>query len=90
MKTTKITIAGWQDRLDSRWKSLPVKRQRKYTRILFMAYLCLTAGILAQYCAQAGQAQPMVIRHIDNKGVTTAAEKQGNHQSIKKQAYENR
>jgi len=90
MKTTKITIAGWQDRLDSRWKSLPVEKQRKYTRILLIVYLCLTAGILAQYCTHAGKAEPMLIRHIDNKGVTTAAEKQGNKQSIKKQAYENR
>jgi hypothetical protein len=90
MKATKITIAGWQDRLDRSWRALPVERQHKYTRILFIAYLCLTAGIMVQYCAQAGKAQPMTIGHIDNKGVTTAAKPQGPQQSIKKQAYENR
>jgi len=89
MKTTKITVATWQDRLDSRWRFLPVERQRRYTRLLFIAYLCLVTGLLVQYCSQAGQVQPAGMRHIQNKGVV-AGERQGQVQSNKNDEYENR
>lgn len=34
------------ERLDNRWRALPLRKQHRYILLLFMAYLVLTIGII--------------------------------------------
>jgi len=66
MKEAISKTGQWQDRLDMKWRALPVKLQRRYTMMLFLAYLCIAGGIVIQYSIEVGkQAPAIVIRHID-------------------------
>ena len=50
MKKLRTTMDGYFDRLDRKWRALPVKRQRRYTLIFFLAYLLLTAAVITGVC----------------------------------------
>ena len=55
------------DRLDDRWRELPVRKQHKYTLYFFLGYLMLTAGVIAKVWYDTGKsAKDMKIRHIEN------------------------
>ncbi len=55
------------DKLDERWRALPVRKQHKYTLYFFVAYLILTAVVIFKVWYDAGnQDNKMVIEHIEN------------------------
>lgn len=67
MKRLRAKMDGYFDKLDERWRALPVGRQHKYTLYFFIAYLILTAGILSKVWYDARKPDKnMVIEHIEN------------------------
>lgn len=58
---------GYFEKLDGKWRALPVGRQHKYTLCFFVAYLILTAGVIFKVWYDAGKPDSnMVIEHIEN------------------------
>lgn len=67
MKKLRADIDQWFDRLDERWRLLPIYKQQQYTLYFFAAYLILTAGILLKVWFDAGKPNKnMVIDPIEN------------------------
>ncbi|SJN18523.1 hypothetical protein FM120_01095 [Sphingobacterium faecium PCAi_F2.5] len=67
MKKWKATMDKWFDKLDQRWRALPVRRQHRYTLYLFLGYLLLTAGVIGKVWYDAGKPDnSIVIEHIEN------------------------
>lgn len=57
----------WFDKLDKRWRSLPVRRQHKFTLYIFAGYLLLTAFVILKvWYDMANSDNKMVIEHIEN------------------------
>lgn len=55
------------DRLDERWRSLPVGKQHLYTLYFFIGYLLLTAGVVAKVWYDTSKSENnMNIDHIEN------------------------
>lgn len=55
------------DRLDDRWRELPVRKQHKYTLYFFVGYLMLTAGVIAKVWYDTGNSEnDLKIEHIEN------------------------
>lgn len=55
------------DKLDERWKTLPIGKQHRYTLYFFIVYLLLTAGVVFKVWYDAGKSgNGMVIEHIEN------------------------
>jgi len=46
MKNVQKTIDESFDKLDKRWRALPLRKQHRYILLLFLAYLVLTIGII--------------------------------------------
>ena len=67
MKKLRERLDNWFNKLDERWRSLPVKRQRKYTLLFFMGYLLLTVIVIAKVWFDTSKPNPTIeIRHIEN------------------------
>lgn len=64
MKKIQQILDKWFEKLDKRWRTLPVHKQQKYTMLFFFAYVVITAGVVLKVWFDAGQ--PEVIRHIEN------------------------
>lgn len=85
-----MTSTDWQDRLDARWRALPTKLQRRYTKLMFLLYLCITLDVMLWYCLDAkAQSCGMAFGHIGSKAPETKVQKQGNP-TLKNETYENR
>lgn len=54
------------DKLDNRWRALPVRKQHQYTLYFFVGYLLLTAGVVLKVWYDAGKSDDIVIEHIEN------------------------
>ena len=55
------------NKLDKRWRALPVGKQHKYTLYFFIGYLLLTAGVILKVWYDAGKSDNgLVIEHIEN------------------------
>ena len=55
------------DRLDERWRGLPLRKQHQYTLYFFVGYLLLTAGVIFKvWYDTAKSGNNMVIEHIEN------------------------
>ena len=56
------------DKLDERWRALPIRIQHKYMMYFFAAYLILTAGVLFKVWYDVGKPDNnmVVIGHIEN------------------------
>lgn len=46
MKKLRIDMDKWFEKLDERWRTLPLSKQHKYTLCFFTMYLLLTAGVI--------------------------------------------
>ena len=67
MKKLRAKMDGYFDKLDERWRALPVGKQHKYTLYFFVAYLILTAGVIFKVWYDAEKSDNnMVIEHIEN------------------------
>ena len=60
------------ERLDKRWRSLPVGKQRRYILYFFTGYLLLTAGVIFKVWIDIAESDgKMVIDHIENPVLQT-------------------
>ena len=67
MKKIRADMDSYFDKLDKRWKELPVESQHKYTLYLFAGYLLLTAGVIGKVWYDVSQSHnDMIIDHIEN------------------------
>lgn len=65
MKIRK-NIDRYFDKLDEKWRAMPVNRQRRYTLYLFLGYLILTVGIIVKIWYDTRQSKnDMHIDHIE-------------------------
>lgn len=55
------------DRLDERWRAMPLRKQHQYTLYLFIGYFLMTAGIIFKVWYDTSKSgNNMVIEHIEN------------------------
>jgi hypothetical protein len=67
MKNLRTNMSEWFDRLDQRWKVLPVRKQHRYTLCFFTGYLLLTIGVIFKVGLDTTRSDnDMVIKHIEN------------------------
>ena len=67
MKKLRAAINQWFDRLDERWRLLPINKQHQYTLCFFAAYFILTALVVFKVWYDAGKPNNnMVIDPIEN------------------------
>lgn len=67
MKKLRENMDSFFDRLDERWRSLPVGKQHLYTLYFFVGYLLLTVGVVAKVWYDTKQSKnDMHIEHIEN------------------------
>lgn len=67
MKKLRTKISKWFDRLDDRWRELPIKKQHRYTLLLFAGYVLLSIIVIAKVCYDVGVSDnKLKIEHIEN------------------------
>ena len=67
MRKFRENMDRFFDRLDERWRALPVGKQHRYTLYFFVGYLLLTAGVIGKVWYDTGKSKnKMVIEHIEN------------------------
>lgn len=55
------------DKLDERWRALPLRKQHQYTLYFFVGYLLLTVSVIFKVWYDTSKtSNDMVIRHIEN------------------------
>lgn len=67
MKKIRTDIDKWFDKMDERWKILPVRKQHQYILYFFLGYLLLTVGAILKVWYDTNKSNSdMVIEHIEN------------------------
>lgn len=67
MKNLRTAISNWFDTLDDRWRAMPVKKQHRYTLLLFAGYALLSVVVLLKVCYDVAQSNNAItIEHIEN------------------------
>ena len=67
MKKLRVHIEQYFDRLDDRFRALPLKKQRQFTLYFFMGYLLLTAAVIWNVWYDVATSNEVVnIKHIEN------------------------
>ncbi len=67
MKNLRTTINNWFDKLDGQWRAMPVKKQHRYTLLLFAGYALLSIIVLLKVCYDVAHSDnTMTIEHIEN------------------------
>ena len=55
------------DKLDERWRVLPIQKQHQCMLYFFVGYLLLTAGVIGEVWYETSKSRnDMVIEHIEN------------------------
>ncbi|MDN3706675.1 nitrogen regulatory IIA protein [Myroides ceti] len=67
MKKLRENMDRFFDKLDDRWRALPLAKQHQYTLYFFVGYLLLTVGVVAKVWYDTGKSKnDMSIEHIEN------------------------
>ncbi|MVZ63726.1 nitrogen regulatory IIA protein [Sphingobacterium humi] len=67
MKKLRIEISNWFDKLDRKWRAMPVKEQQRKTLLLFAGYALLSFIVLLEVCYDVAHSDnTMTIEHIEN------------------------
>lgn len=67
MKNLRTTISNWFDKLDGQWRAMPVKKQHRYTLLLFLGYALLSVIVLIKVCYDVAQPDnTLTVEHIEN------------------------
>src|SRR5690606_1600139 len=67
MKNLRTTISNWLDKLDGQWRTMPVKKQHRYTLLLLLGYALLSFVVLLKVCYDVAQSDnTMTIEHIEH------------------------
>lgn len=65
MKNIRTAIDNELDKLDLRWRNLPVKKQIRYVLYLFAFYLLMGVGVLVKVFYDLGRGDKIDISHIE-------------------------
>ncbi|WP_430611646.1 nitrogen regulatory IIA protein [Flavobacterium sp. JP2137] len=67
MKKLRANIDSYFDKLDNRFRALPLRKQHQYTLYFFVGYLLLTAAVIFKVWYDTAKSDnDMVIEHIEN------------------------
>lgn len=67
MKNLGTLLSNRLDRLREQWRALPVKKQHRYTLLLFTGYALLSVFVLLNVCFDEGNpGNGITIEHIEN------------------------
>ena len=67
MKKLRTDMDKWFEKLDERWRTLPLRKQHKYTLYFFAGYMLLSAGVIFKVWYDTSKSNnDMVIEHIEN------------------------
>jgi hypothetical protein len=67
MKKIKKNMDRYFEKLDERWRALPLRKQHQYTLYFFVVYLLLTAGVICKVGYDTSKSgNDMIIKHIEN------------------------
>ena len=65
MKNLRTTIDKQFEKLDLRWRNLPVRTQVRYVLYLFAFYLLMGVGVLVKVFYDLGRGDKIAISHIE-------------------------
>lgn len=65
MKNIRTAIDNELEKLDQRWRNLPVKKQIRYVLYLFAFYLLMGVGVLVKVFYDLGRGDKIDISHIE-------------------------
>ncbi|TCR03376.1 hypothetical protein EDF67_11235 [Sphingobacterium sp. JUb78] len=55
------------DKLDERWRALPIRKQHQYTLYFFLGYLLITVVVIGKVMYDTSKSgNDMIIEHIEN------------------------
>ena len=67
MKKLRANMDRYFDKLDERWRELPLRKQHQYTLYFFVGYLLLTVAVIGKVMYDTSKSgNDMVIEHIEN------------------------
>ncbi|AZA56502.1 nitrogen regulatory IIA protein [Chryseobacterium shandongense] len=67
MKKLRANIDRYFDKLDDRWRALPLRKQHQYTLYFFVGYLLLTIAVIGKVMYDTVESgNDMYIEHIEN------------------------
>lgn len=67
MKKLRANIDRYFDKLDDRWRALPLRKQHQYTLYFFVGYLLLTIAVIGKVMYDTGASENDIhIEHIEN------------------------
>lgn len=67
MGNLKTKLNNWFNKLNEQWRALPLKKQHRYTLLLFAGYVLLSVVIIGKVCYDVGKSNNrMTIEHIEN------------------------
>ena len=67
MKNLRTSINSWFGKLNEQWRAMPVKKQQRYTLLLFSVYTVLSIVVLVKVCYDVAKPDNTnEIDHIEN------------------------
>lgn len=67
MKNIGTRINNWFEKLDGQWRAMPVKKQQRYTILLFVSYALLSTIVILKVCYDVSKSDSsLIIEHIKN------------------------
>ena len=67
MKNLGTRINNWFEKLDGQWRAMPVKKQQRYTILLFISYALLSTIVILKVCYDVSKSDSsLIIEHIKN------------------------
>lgn len=61
------SINSWFDKLNGQWRAMPVRKQQRYTLLLFSVYAVLSVVVLVKVCYDVAKPDNTIeIDHIEN------------------------
>jgi hypothetical protein len=67
MKKLRATMDRYFDKLDQRWRILPIQKQHQCLLYFFVGYLLLTTGIIGRVWYETSKSRnDIAIEHIEN------------------------
>lgn len=67
MKNLRANIDRYFDKLDDRWRAMPMRKQYRYTLYFFVGYSLLTAGVIFKIWYDTSKSENTIfIEHIEN------------------------
>ncbi|MCW2259784.1 MULTISPECIES: nitrogen regulatory IIA protein [Sphingobacterium] len=67
MKKLRANMDRYFDKLDERWRALPIRKQHQYTLYFFLGYLLITVVVIGKVMYDTSKSgNDMIIEHIEN------------------------